>query len=64
MSVVSLIQTLAKLIDRLDEDILFLDSGFKKASEHFRKKFRQPYCPEETIKEANWEVIEIQTLLQ
>ena len=43
---------------------LFLDIGFKEASEHFEKKFRQPNCPEETLKEANWEVIEFQTLLQ
>ena len=64
MSVVSLIQTLTKVIDQLDEDTLFLDSGFKEASEHFEKKFRQGNCPEETLKEANWEVIEFQTLLQ
>lgn len=64
VSVVSLIQTLPKIIDQLDEDTVFLDIGFKEASEHFEKKFRQPNCPEETLKEANWEVIEFQTLLQ
>ena len=63
-SVVSLRQTLPKIIDQFDEDILFIDNGFKEASEHFDKKFRQANCPEEVLKEANWEVIELQTLLQ
>ena len=30
----------------------------------FTKKFQQANCPEETLKEASWEVIEFQTLLQ
>ena len=54
VSVAILQQTLPKVIDQFDEDTVFLDSGFKEASEHF----------EETLKEANWEVIEFQTLLQ
>ena len=62
-SVAILQQTLPKVIDQFDEDTVFLDSGFKEASEHF-EKFQQPNCPEETLKEANWEVIEFQTLLQ
>ena len=36
----------------------------EEASAHFEKKFQQANCPEETLKEANWEVIEFQTLLQ
>lgn len=64
VSVAILQQTLPKVIDQFDEDTVFLDSGFKEASQHFEKKFRQPNCPEETLKEANWEVIEFQTLLQ
>ena len=64
VSVNTLRQTLPKVIDQFDEDSVFLDSGFKEASKYFEKKFRQPNCPEETLKHANWEVIEFQTLLQ
>ena len=62
--VANLRQAIPKVIDQLEEDVLFLDNGFKEASAHFEKKFQQANCPEETLKEANWEVIEFQTLLQ
>lgn len=41
----------------------FLDSGFKKDVE-YRKKFTNPSTAEETLKNANWNVVEFQTLLQ
>ena len=60
----SLRQTIPKAIDQLEEDVVFLDNGLKEASDHFEKKFQQANCPEATLKEASWEVIEFQTLLQ
>ena len=64
VGVANLRQTIPNVIDQLEEDVLFLDSGLEEASAHFEKKFQQVNCPEETLKEANWEVIEFQTLLQ
>lgn len=52
------------VLDAFTEDITFLNKGFQGASTHFEKKSRQANCPEETLKEANWEVVEYQTLLQ
>ena len=63
VGVANLRQTIPNVIDQLEEDVLFLDSGLEEASAHF-EKFQQVNCPEETLKEANWEVIEFQTLLQ
>ena len=57
-------QAIPKVIDQLESDVMFLDKGLKEASEHFEKKFQQANCPEETLKEASWEVIEYQTVLQ
>ena len=48
----------------LDEDIPFLDEGFKLAVEDYRKKFDNRTTPEENLKNANWNVVEFQTLLQ
>ena len=42
----------------------FLESGFKEAVEEYRKKFTNPSTAEETLKNANWNVVEFQTLLQ
>ena len=64
VSVANMRQAIPKIIDDLDADIEFLDKGLKEASDHFHKKFQQANCPEETLKEASWEVIEFQTLLQ
>lgn len=55
---------LLKLADSLDEDIPFLDEGFKLAVEDYRKKFDNRTSPEENLKNANWNVVEFQTLLQ
>ena len=64
VSVANMRQAIPKIIDDLDADIVFLDKGLKDASDHFHKKFQQANCPKETLKEASWEVIEFQTLLQ
>ena len=50
--------------DELDGDVHFLDSGFKEAVEEYRKKFTNPSTAEETFKNANWNVVIFQTLLQ
>ena len=42
----------------------FLDEGFKLAVEDYRKKFDNRTTPEENLKNANWNVVEFQTLLQ
>ena len=55
---------LPRVLDAFTDDIAFLDKGFKEAADHFEKKSRQAKCPEETLKEANWEVVEYQLLLQ
>ena len=55
---------LPRVLDALTGDITFLDKGFQEASNHFEKKTRQANCPEETLKAANWEVVEFQILLQ
>ena len=44
---------LLKLADSLDEDIPFLDEGFKVAVEDYRKKFDNRTTPEENLKNAN-----------
>ena len=55
---------LKQWIDGLDRDVDFLDSGFKKAVEEYRKKFTNPSTEEETLANANWNLVEFQTLLQ
>ena len=54
----------ARVLDALTGDITFLDQGFQVASNHFKNKSRQANCPKETLKEAKWEVVEFQILLQ
>lgn len=51
-------EVLPRVLDDFTADITFLDKGFKEAADHFEKKSRQANCPEETLKEANWEVVE------
>lgn len=57
-------EVLPRVLDAFTEDINFLSEGFQVASNHFEKKTKQANCPEETLKDANWEVVEFQTLLQ
>lgn len=54
---------LKQWIDELDEDVLFLDSGLNKAIVVYRKKYNLS-TPDETLENANWDVVEFQTLLQ
>lgn len=51
-------------IGQLAEDVLFLESGFQDAVKEYKKKFNCVTTPEETLKNANWNVVEFQTLLQ
>ena len=44
--------------------MLFLDSGFKEAVEVYQKKYNYVSTPEEALKNANWDVVEFQSLLQ
>ena len=55
---------LQKCVDSLEDDISFLDDGFQLAGEDYRKKFENRSTPEESLKNANWSVVEFQTLLQ
>lgn len=55
---------LQKCVDSLEDDISFLDDGFHLAVEDYRKKFENRSTPEENLKNANWNVVEFQTLLQ
>lgn len=57
-------EVLPRVLDALTGDITFLEKGFQESSNHFEKKSSQANCPEATLKEANWEVIEFQVLLQ
>ena len=55
---------LRRCVDSLEDDIPFLDKGFHLAVEDYRKKFESRSTPEENLKNANWNVVEFQTLLQ
>ena len=55
---------LRKCVDSLDDDIPFLEEGFRLAVEDYRKKFDKRSTSEENLKNANWNVVEFQTLLQ
>lgn len=57
-------EVLPKVLDALKGDITILDQGLQEASNYFEKKSRQTNCPKETLKEANWGVLEFQILLQ
>lgn len=57
-------QILESTIPVLHVETEFLNSGFKAAQKHFEEKISQVNCPEATLKESNWEVVEYQTLLQ
>lgn len=55
------------LRDRLDElqaDKTFLHNGLAVAIKDYQKKFNKATTSEEALKNANWEVVEYQTLLQ
>ena len=55
---------LMKMADSLDEDIPFNHKGFKLAVEDYRKKFDNRTTTEENLKNANWNFVKFQTLLQ
>lgn len=52
-------------ISELQEEILtYLNTGFKESQLHFETKLKQCNCPESVLKDASWDVVEYQTLLQ
>lgn len=55
---------LRKCVDSFDSDIPFLDEGFRLAVDDYRKKFDSRSTSDENLKNANWNVVEFQTLLQ
>lgn len=55
---------LQQWIDRLEEDVIFLDSGYKEAVAVYTKKYNNPSTADEALKNANWDVVEYQTVLQ
>ena len=56
-------EILEKTISDFKVETEFLFNGFKSAEKSFEEKAKQPNCPEATLKEKNWEVVEYQTLL-
>ena len=51
-------------IAELQEEILYLSAGFTESQVHFETKLNQSNCPESVLKDASWNVVEYQTLLQ
>ena len=56
--------TLRRRLDELNADKNFLLNGLGVAIEDYRKKFNNNSTSEEALKNANWEVVEYQTLIQ
>lgn len=56
--------TLWGRLDELNADKDFLLNGLSVAIEDYRKKFNNTNTSEEALKNANWEVVEYQTLIQ
>ena len=56
--------TLRSRLDELNADKNFLLNGLGVAIEDYRKKFNSNSTSEEALKNANWEVVEYQTLIQ
>ena len=57
-------ETLQKRLDELQVDRDFLVAGLNNAVEDYRKKYNNNSTSEQSLKNANWEVVEHQTLLQ
>ena len=53
-----------QLLVDLEDDQTFVDTAFKAASKELRKKFDQKNVNCETLKALNWEVVELNSLLQ
>lgn len=56
--------TLRRRLDELNVDKTVLLNGLSVAIEDYRKKFNNNSTSEEALKNANWEVVEYQTLIQ
>lgn len=57
-------EALQKRLDELEVDRDFLVAGLNNAVEDYRKKYNNNSTSEQSLKNANWEVVEHQTLLQ
>lgn len=57
-------EIMRETISNLKVEIDFLNNGFKTSKVHFEEKIKQANCPEATLKDTNWDVVEYQTLLQ
>ena len=59
-----LVEDLEILLQRLDDDKLFLVNGLAESKKKYALKFNAPNTPQETLKSLNWEIVEFQVLLQ
>lgn len=57
-------EALQKRLDELEVDRDFLVAGLNNAVEDYRKKYNNNSTSEQSLKNANWEVVVHQTLLQ
>ena len=59
-----LLQNVAKMVDLLKEDIIFLAAGLEESEREYRKKFDSPSTPQQILMSLCWERVEYNTLLQ
>ncbi|XP_028512968.1 uncharacterized protein LOC114574477 [Exaiptasia diaphana] len=59
-----LMKDLTGMIATVKEDVAFLNKGFADAIEVYQHKFNTPNTAEKALKDANWNVVEYQNLLQ
>ena len=57
-------ESVCKIVNDIDIDIKFSANGFKEAVVAYRDKYNSRNTSEQTLKNANWEVVEYQSLLE
>ena len=55
---------LSSCVSSIDSDVVLLNKGFASAVKVYTEKYKASNTPMETLKNCNWNVVEIQTLLQ
>ena len=60
----ALVFCIAKCVDSLQADMPFLDEGSQSAVQTYSETFSVSNTPAETLKNCNWEIVELKTLLQ
>lgn len=55
---------LQQWIDRLEEDVIFFDSGYKEVVVVYIKKYNNFLIVDEVFKNVNWDVVEYQIFFQ